>query len=321
MLSLGMAISITACDLTTDTAMASARNGAFEGPSLRPWPPPGGTLNTAWLGNVPLMRLLPPNYPPATHRSGDRRIDDIEVFDGVFRQVTAVTAVGGRVVMTTSEGQFEGDQLIGSRWWLDPARTNYVTITQYGEDQNHHGYQLEHRQADEENSSVAVCEPDIDGDHWAYIVGDVLVQSNDAKMLIDPKALLVACASGALGKAITWGFTPWELTGGKQLDLYQTGVRTIMADYCGNGFSYTEDGTEIQVHSVGAGLDFTDASIATEALFGPNGALCLTTPRLGEIGPSCGIPACPTEPELEKIVASGGLAWTKLGDPNLLPPS
>ena len=151
-----------------------------------------------------------------------------------------------------------------------------------------------------------ICEVDIDGHQRAYLVEDVFVDVEDASITRDEGPILVACTSGALGKAITWGFSPWYARSG-DLSLYQTGVRTVRADYCGDGNAHTEEGTPIQVSNTLAGLEFYDADEETEAIFGPNGAICLSEPRVDQPLVGCSLPSCGDDEPTE-----GYQAWTKL---------
>lgn len=279
-----------------------------------PWPPAGGTLNTASLGVTPLMRLLPPDLDrEESAEKDDGVISLIEVFDGdQYLPVTAVAVPQGTLVLHTAEGSFEGSETIGSRWWLDEEQTHYVTITDVSEGGMALGYQLEHHVATDGRVQL-ICAPDIDGDHWAYLVEDVRVNVSNGTISPDDGPLLVACASGALGKAITWGFTPWSEGTTEPLLLYQTGVRTVMADYCGDGSSYTEDGTLIQVNNALAAQQFVSSKANTEAVFGPDGALCLSSPRVPDRPMECTLSPCHGAPY--GWVTADYHTWTKLAPP------
>lgn len=310
-----LVLGLTACDAPLDPEALALRDEPIEiaelpGPHWSGvWPPPGGTFNTAWLGDDPLMRLMPPGVEWAP-RSGDGLIDRIEVLDGdAYVPVTHVSVPQGMLVLTTEEGTYDGEDVVGSRWWLEGEDQQYVTITEVSQVGSAFGYQLEHRHGDLVD---LVCAPSIDGDHWAYLVEDVFVDVDDGSITPDDGPLLVACASGALGKAITWGFTPWY-PNDDTLSLYRTGVRTVRADYCGDGSSYTEEGTLIQVRNELAGLSFVAPEQSTEAVFGPDGALCLSEPRV----PSRRMVACTLGPceEGGSLPSAKHQAWTKLAPP------
>jgi len=308
-------LALGACDETAEADPASFRALDLPWQIIPGWPPPGGTLNTASLGTTPLMRLLLPGYPGANGnnvRTSDAVIHSVELMRSrSFEEVTSISAISGELSITTDDGDFRGADLIDSRWWLDEQKTRYITITDYGEAAGFKGYQFEHHWTVSGPANPMICTPDVDGNHWAYVVGDVLVQPTGS-ITNDPGALLIACSSGALGKAITWGFTPWDETN-QTLDLYQTGVRTVMADYCGDGSSYTEDGTLIQVHNDLAGQGFVNPTTENEAVFGPDGALCLSEPRAASHAPDCEIPVCGDEVEIDLLMTESFHTWTKLG--------
>jgi uncharacterized protein YceK len=93
----------------------------------------------------------------------------------------------------------------------------------------------------------------------------------------------------------------------------------ITADYCGNGHSYTKAGTDVRWQNKHGWCtqDSTcpyyfprqDESVKREAIWGPDGALCLDTPRFVERDEvDCmrdkDIPYCNDD-----IIASLGAEW------------
>lgn len=317
-LGLALAASSSACDSPVETGTPVSRAIPWHDPGDPPpvgtWPPSGGTLNTASLGDVPLMRVVLPGYPQGSRRPDDAYVEQIEVL-GQWKSISASTATAplGELVVEADGIEYGGADLVGSRWWLDPQQTRFILIAEHAEAQGRHGYQLEYHTTDPSDPGSPICEPDHDGDHWAYVVGDVLVDVQEASITADARSLLVACASGALGKALSWGFTPWKDEADQDLALYQAGVRTVMADYCGTGTSFTEDGTLVQVSNAAAGQTFLTPEAGTEAVFGPGGALCLTSPRVIGPGAQCTIPTCGSDEEVALLVQGGSaLAWTKL---------
>lgn len=309
-----LALMSSGCDEPPDLPQLVEFREMMEGPVVEgTWPPSGGTLNTAWLGETPLMRIALPSYPRDLCRDDDAYVEEIEVMvEGAYELGTSATANEGELVVRAANVDHRGAALVGSRWWLDAAKTHYITITEYGEADGRFGYQFEHQSLTQAIPDPVICEPDIDGDRWAYVVGNVSVDVADASISIDNHSLLVACASGALGKAISWGFAPWAYGYARDLKLYQTGVRTVMADYCGDGVSYTEDGVLIQVSNERAGQSFVYPETSTEAVFGPDGALCLTCPRIGGPDPACDIPACGSDAGAEALMNQSFHAWTKV---------
>lgn len=84
------------------------------------------------------------------------------------------------------------------------------------------------------------------------------------------------CRGAALAKAVEWGYRPW--VSAAMTDAHQAAVRMIRADYCGDGQTHTTNGNPIDV-SDKWGTQVSDTTWDVEAKWGPNGAVCLNTPR------------------------------------------
>ncbi|MBZ5715443.1 ADYC domain-containing protein [Nannocystis pusilla] len=94
-----------------------------------------------------------------------------------------------------------------------------------------------------------------------------------------PDAFTWACRGAALAKAVEWGYAPWRTAGGTSLkDAHQAGVRMIRADYCGNGTTHTVNGNPIDVSDKWS-IQEPGTVWPVEAKWGPDGAVCLNTPR------------------------------------------
>ena len=85
-----------------------------------------------------------------------------------------------------------------------------------------------------------------------------------------------ACRGASLAKAVEWGYRPW--VSADMNDAHQAAMRMIRADYCGTGQTYTSNGNPIDV-SDKWGIQVADTNWDVEAKWGPNGAVCLNTPR------------------------------------------
>ena len=76
----------------------------------------------------------------------------------------------------------------------------------------------------------------------------------------------------------------------------QATLKMITADYCGTGVSYTATGTPLHwANTSGTIAPATDAVLGEfEAAWGPQGALCLDTPRRPDLAAAlgCAVPAC-----------------------------
>jgi hypothetical protein len=73
----------------------------------------------------------------------------------------------------------------------------------------------------------------------------------------DPSFITFACISGAIGKCVRLGYRPWAQVNScatgrcsavSLKDHHQACTRLIRADYCGNGTSYTLEGTIIELY-------------------------------------------------------------------------
>jgi hypothetical protein len=84
-----------------------------------------------------------------------------------------------------------------------------------------------------------------------------------------------ACRHYAAAKCIEMGYKPWLTASGAKLqDYFQACTRMLRADYCGDGNSYTVNGTLINVYDR-LGLQQDTESWVPEAEWGPNGAACM----------------------------------------------
>lgn len=71
----------------------------------------------------------------------------------------------------------------------------------------------------------------------------------------DASKFAFVCTNGTIAKCVRWGYRPWAsafkngLTGSPiaLAGYHQTCVRAAMADYCGDGTSFTQDGTVVDV--------------------------------------------------------------------------
>jgi hypothetical protein len=140
--------------------------------------------------------------------------------------------------------------------------------------------------------------------HAVVFRGDrVEVRSKDLTVGIDTW-INVACAGSAVAKIhllrhTTAGSSPnFQTTQPER----QAMLRALLADYCGAGFAYTEDGHPLAYadhkgwHPDGIDVGDPDQRARVEGVWGPAGALCLDMPRkyaLEKIG--CRVPRCPVD--------------------------
>jgi hypothetical protein len=72
------------------------------------------------------------------------------------------------------------------------------------------------------------------------------------------------------------GYEPWRAHAGVNLwDHHQACVRLLRADYCGDGVSYTRNGTPINIYD-SLGINPDTEAWAFEASWGRDGARCVS---------------------------------------------
>ena len=120
--------------------------------------------------------------------------------------------------------------------------------------------------------------------------------------IADDRAFTFGCTGHVLAKCVDLGYRPWAegrvctVDGRRRTDCVRTSLqpyhqactRALRADFCGNGVSYTVDGTPIGLSDgVGIRADIEEGSF--EAEWTPDGARCAAGPRLAgaEYEPPC----------------------------------
>jgi len=95
----------------------------------------------------------------------------------------------------------------------------------------------------------------------------------------DATSLTFACRGFAIAKCVEWGYAPWKTVAGVLLrDHHQACVRLVRGDYCGNGATWTQDGTPINLYDA-LGVQ-TDTMVWTiDAEWTAAGANCLNKAR------------------------------------------
>lgn len=110
----------------------------------------------------------------------------------------------------------------------------------------------------------------------------------------------LACAGSAAAKMKLMNYGPnsdFDGQGHAATALQrQSTLKMITADYCGDGVSYTATGTPLYWANAEGTVAPEEGAVlgAFEASWGPNGALCLDTPRRPDLAASlhCAVPAC-----------------------------
>jgi hypothetical protein len=127
----------------------------------------------------------------------------------------------------------------------------------------------------------------------------------------------IACRGGAIAKCLEMAYKPWKTLSvceGAGLNCqsvnlekhHQACTRLVRADYCGNGTSFTVNGTPVNIYDA-VGVQTDDQGWSVEAEWGIDGARCLSSQnRYGGQ-----IPACADEvedAELERACGERGFA-------------
>ncbi len=108
---------------------------------------------------------------------------------------------------------------------------------------------------------------------WNYGEG---VAGGGAK-IHDPGAFTFACEGGALAKCVEFGYAPWRSVAGESLEgTHQACTRLVRADFCGDGTSYTVDGTWVNLYDAMSVQVDTESWLA-EAEWNTEGAICFTS--------------------------------------------
>jgi hypothetical protein len=99
------------------------------------------------------------------------------------------------------------------------------------------------------------------------------------------KSFLFTCTSGAIGKCVRFGYKPWKRGPNNEnlWDYHQACTRMVRADYCGDGRSWTRDGTLIDVYDrLGIQKAERREGMRFEAAWGSRGAVCVDHTRIPE---------------------------------------
>jgi hypothetical protein len=109
--------------------------------------------------------------------------------------------------------------------------------------------------------------------------------------------ITLACAGSAAAKMALLGYGPHaEFTDSSQpasVDQRQATLKMITSDYCGNGLSYTEDGTPLAWENQSGTVALASNAGELEAIWTEYGAVCLDVPRVVDREDvACSLPSC-----------------------------
>ena len=127
------------------------------------------------------------------------------------------------------------------------------------------------------------CQPGPDGIAMAFPLAGTWTPSGRHE---DQPTFILTCTAGAIGKCVRFGYKPWKTTPeGVSLWVYHEAcTRMVRADYCGDGRSWTKDGTPIDLYDRLA-IQTEDHSdgMEFEAAWGVDGAHCVRHTRIPEL--------------------------------------
>lgn len=296
--------------------------------SLRPGSGSSGGvwLNTSTIGTTAFSELdLKGNVHDGVQFTGAKLLRPGNVWMDVIEG--AVTD-GNLKARGTNGVWYTGANLVGSRWTLtltnadsdhdgdhdgddEPSVATEIWITSHVQvSPKESRYVFEHLDAD--GAEVPICDADSAGNHTAIPMKDITVDDFTGDMSTRKDTLYLACTSGAIGKAIVWGYRPWE----RPLPEFEAATRMVRADYCFDGMSWTENGTAVQVRDKYNINTFLDANDPTEVVWTKDGAKCLSTPRnltYGAAQVTCNgqqLPVCPANTSMTTY--TGTLFWSKI---------
>jgi len=159
-----------------------------------------------------------------------------------------------------------------------------------------------------ERGKANICTRRVDGSNWLIPISGRWMPNGALNG--DAPGATLACASGAIGKCMEWGFAPWSAP-----DYFTACTRMVRADYCGDGRSHTKPGIQIAFDKFDRPWQ-VPPRYRFEAIWGADGAHCITAPRVATLfSPHDLQKQCPGRVRIESSAAAcrelAGSAGTK----------
>ena len=237
----------------------------------------GVWLNTSAIGSQPFSEI---DLTGKLHDGVQVTGGQVKGPNNTWITVTKTEIADGTLRVKTGKGDVVGAALVGARWQVKlvdeqgvavPRELWITAVNVISAKETRYTFQTH----DDDGQVMYVCDADAMGSHAAAVIKDVTIDPDTADMATRKDTVYFACVSGAVGKAVTWGYRPWE----RSLSEFSNAVRVVRADYCHDGMSWTETGTAIQVKDRWNINTFLSTSEATEAVWTKTGIACLVKPR------------------------------------------
>jgi hypothetical protein len=112
----------------------------------------------------------------------------------------------------------------------------------------------------------------------------------------DATRFTFGCRGTAIAKCVEMGYKPWKaasVAGGNLTNHHVSCTRLLRADYCGDGNTYTVNGTQVDIYD-GLGIQTDTVVWPFEAEWTPSGARCMApgTPTRVQLKLGLSVPAC-----------------------------
>lgn len=220
-------------------------------------------------------------FPKACLEAKTFKLDDVWSSQGELRGM--------------AEGkEFKGVDFLKSQWFVEFSEEKVVTdnivltVNQYSQQGSYFFYTFDYPNPINPKETLPACKETLDPvtgqvvGTKAVAIEDIVVDTDTGIIDFKKNMIYIACVSGAVGKATTWDFKPYDPALG--VEHFTGAVRAVRADYCGNGVSWTTVGNALQLADKWGYSSFNANPGPTEALWTADGAACLGEPRwVGEV--------------------------------------
>jgi hypothetical protein len=157
-----------------------------------------------------------------------------------------------------------------------------------------------------------LCDPDPWGERFGFPLAGIWTAGGEHQP--SDTQFSLTCTSGAMGKCVRAGYKPWKSA--ELWRMHQACTRLFRADYCGDGRSFTKNGTKIDFYDrLGVHAPTPVPGMSFEAGWSPEGAVCVARTRIPEIATRQALlDECPrlrAVPDCSEATAAGALLFNK----------